>query len=465
MNNRNIIVICLDTVRKDYFDEHADRLVSKSDIIFSQCRAPSSWTVPSHASFFTGQLPHEHGCHAYDTSFQNLSTEDTFLSSLKHRTIGVSANPYFSSSFGAASLFDEFVDIAPSVVFSEGIYLKDFSSDKQGYSAYADYVFQALDHEHSWKSLANGVSHFLSQAKPDWIPRRSDDGGRAVKRAAVQSIDSSEEPYFLFLNFMDAHAPFSSTLLYDRAYRTVPWGWSSQDIDFWGVNTGDVDTYKEDINHYRQLYSASIAYLDRLVTNLVDMLTEKSSRETTVVITADHGENLVYPEDDNLIEHKGSLSEGLLHVPLTIINPPSSFDPPQNELFSLLDLGPLVSQLLGIKKEFKYIEYIPSELIGLGSTDPHISNSEFVYFDRSIRCCYKEKYKYIWDSQGNRYLDLIDPTRPNWRHRDALNVEIPEWAKEPFVDGIELHEVDSRQADHREMTKEMTDRLQNLGYL
>jgi arylsulfatase A-like enzyme len=101
MNDRNVVVICLDTVRQDYFEQHATELPSRADVRYSNCRAPSSWTVPSHASFLTGTLPHEHGAHAYNTTFERISEEETFLGDLDHRTLCVSANPYVSSAFGA----------------------------------------------------------------------------------------------------------------------------------------------------------------------------------------------------------------------------------------------------------------------------------------------------------------------------------------------------------------------------
>jgi len=54
---RNVVVICLDTVRKDYFDRYAPRLQDRADVIYDQCRAVSSWSVPSHASMFDRGAP------------------------------------------------------------------------------------------------------------------------------------------------------------------------------------------------------------------------------------------------------------------------------------------------------------------------------------------------------------------------------------------------------------------------
>jgi len=465
MNDRNVVVICLDTVRQDYFEQHATELPSRADVRYSNCRAPSSWTVPSHASFLTGTLPHEHGAHAYNTTFERISEEETFLGDLDHRTLCVSANPYVSSAFGADSLFDEFVDVAPSVVFADGMYLKDFDTDRDGPGAYAEYAFQALQHRRPFRSLVNGASHVLGELKPNWVPSRGDDGGRTVARAARRLTAQASEPYFLFLNVMEAHAPFSVTQGYDSDYRTVPRSWSSKRIDYWDVNTGTVDPYREDIRHYRTLYGGAIDYLDRLLADLVDDLIDDADRETTVVVTADHGENLVYPEDDGLIEHKGSLSEGLLHVPLYVLNPPDSFDAATDDLFSLLDLGPLVDRLLGRRAEFEYAGTVPAELIGLGSSDPPLPPEEYAYWDRAIRCVYRDTEKLLWDSTGERYRDRIDSEQDCWRSREATGIDVPRWARSCFHEGIDAFERARPSDPSVDVSSGTAERLEDLGYM
>jgi len=95
---RNIVLLCLDTVRKDFFDEYAPRLVDRADIVYDGCRAASSWSAPSHASMFTGQLPSEHGVHAYQRDFSVIDREDTFLGELPdYQALGASANVWAGS--------------------------------------------------------------------------------------------------------------------------------------------------------------------------------------------------------------------------------------------------------------------------------------------------------------------------------------------------------------------------------
>jgi predicted AlkP superfamily pyrophosphatase or phosphodiesterase len=113
MKDRNIVIIVLDTVRKDYFERYADNLIELSDVSFDQTRAPSSWTVPSHASMLTGELPSEHGVHIKNRSFDTL--DSTFLNKYNmYEKTGLSSNGHACSTFGFDVHFDKFMDIHPN---------------------------------------------------------------------------------------------------------------------------------------------------------------------------------------------------------------------------------------------------------------------------------------------------------------------------------------------------------------
>src|SRR6056297_3190608 len=102
----NVVLLCLDSVRKDFFDEYAPRLRERADLEFDQCRAASGWSVPSHASMMTGTLPHQHGIHVYNRDFSGLHRDETWLGELpRHRALGASANVYASDAFGFDGVF------------------------------------------------------------------------------------------------------------------------------------------------------------------------------------------------------------------------------------------------------------------------------------------------------------------------------------------------------------------------
>ena len=64
----NIILVVFDTLRWDYFKRFVqdDPLFTeqlKDFVNFDMAFSPSSWTLPSHLSLFTGLYPSEHGVH------------------------------------------------------------------------------------------------------------------------------------------------------------------------------------------------------------------------------------------------------------------------------------------------------------------------------------------------------------------------------------------------------------------
>jgi arylsulfatase A-like enzyme len=465
MCGRNVVLVCLDTVRKDYFDEYAPRIQSHSDISFSECRAVSSWTVPSHASILTGSLPHQHGIHSHNMDFSGIHRTDTFLGDLgTEETLGVSANPYASLDFGFGTLFDEFHDITPSVPFPEGMYLKDFSSDRNGPGKYVDFAEQALGHEHPIQSLLNGGNHVLKRLKPGFLPNFGDDGGAAVSRTANRAIESATEPFFLFLNFMDAHGPFEPSLRYDRSLYSVPRTWSSGGIDIWELNNRNDESPTEEVYYYRDLYAASIDYLDRLVSDLIDELRRVTDLETTTLITADHGENLSYPGEGGLIEHKSSLSEGVLHVPFEIVNPPRSFTQPKG-YFSHLDIGELVVDVSTDTARDYERKHVPAEVVGIGPAKDSLDGPDIQYWDRMIRAAYRDDRKFVWDTTGRR-VEYTVGEEPSRQRIVAEEVTVPPWGIDLF-DG-NTSEYKSRQIERDEridVDDSTAGRLKDLGYL
>lgn len=470
MAAQNIVLICLDTVRKDCFDRVARRLTTRADISIADCRATSSWTIPSHASMLTGRLPHQHGIHSYRMDFSSMKRADTFLAGLPHRAIGVSANPYASPRFGFEEPFDEFISVTPSVPYSDGLYLSEFGSDTEGILKVVEYAGQALRHDYPLKSLVNGVSHVIKGFKPNWIPRSDDDGGRAVVGEATEMARQSTEPFFMFINLMEAHGPFRPTTLYDSTCYSCDRGWSSESIDIWAHNseaTNESATPKQ-ITHYRELYSAAIEYLDRLIDSFIDDLLSLTSEETTVIITADHGENLGYPWEDGLLEHKGSLSEGVLHVPLILVNPPDGFSVDSDDLFSHLHLGRLIESVAsGAPFLASNDECVRVELLGSGPANPDSPGDSAHLYERAKRGVYAEGDKFLWDSNGKYARYAVRPEQPC--HQDLLFDgtidELPNWMPHLFDDDITDYSEAADMASQSDIDDSTKDRLLDLGYM
>lgn len=438
---RNVVLVSLDSVRKDYFDRFAPRLSARAGLSFEQCRAASSWCTPSHASVLTGTLPHRHGVHTHDPDFSGLDRRETFLGDMPdHEAVGVSANEYASSTFGFDEVFDAFVDVDPPTRYAEGLAPVAGADAAEAPDSAGSPVSlrEALAHDHPARSLANGLLARLDRyTERAPVPKLADDGANAVTRSALREVRHAEEPYFLFADFADAHVPHRPTRGYDSSLYDVPNDWDSSALDTWGINLrGEIEENERELSRFRELYAASIDYLDRRVSTFVDRLLATSERETTVVITADHGENLGYAADDRLVGHEGSLSEGLLHVPLLVINPPPAGPDVSRGYVSHLQLGRLVASVARGRVPDVTAERIPAELVGMRPTAGPLAEpgheEEYAHWNRMIRCVYDAERKYLWDSLGNSEAYGLDVDRACWQGRVAQDVEVPQWARARF---------------------------------
>ncbi|MEF8814586.1 MAG: sulfatase-like hydrolase/transferase [Halovenus sp.] len=465
---RNVALIVLDTVRQDYFLENATRLQSMSDVSFAQCRAASSCSVPSHASILTGELPHRHGIHSTAVDYSHLDETTTFFGGLSdHRTIGVSTNTFAGEPFGFDELFDEFVDVSWTRRFPDGLDAREFvtTSDASGLSFYTEFLRTALGHDHTLATLSNAALAKLDMAFSKLpVPKLLDDGGKAALKTAEKRIESGEEPFFLFVNLMEAHTPHQPVHAYDRSLYSAPNRWSSIDgLNQWEINRNGTEGQEESMESFRELYAAAIDYLDREVAAFIERVQEATSRETTFVITSDHGENLGYPADDTMVGHTSSLSEGLLHVPMALVNPPDGYDAVEDEYMSQTELGALITGLAAGRTPDVFGERIAAERITT-TNSPDADAEERRYWERMLRCVYDGEKKWIWDSLGECIEYELDHERPNWQRTSNQSGSVPPWATERFSETIvEFQRRDTKGVD--DVDEATRSRLEELGYL
>lgn len=469
---RNVVLIVLDTVRQDYFAEHAERLQSMSDVTFTQCRAASSCSVPSHASILTGELPHRHGIHSTAVDYSKLREEDTFFKHLSdHRTIGVSTNTFAGKPFGFDTLFDEFVDISWTRRFPDGIDAREFvtATDASGLSFYTEFLKTALNHQHPLATLSNAALTWLDLMFSKLpVPKLLDAGSSAALKTAERRIEAGQEPFFLFVNLMEAHTPHQPIRGYDDSLYDVPSDWNSRDgLSQWEINQNDLKGHEEAIDYFRQLYTAAIDYLDRKVADFIERVQAASDHEVTFVITSDHGENLGYEADGTMVGHTSSLSEGLLHVPLTLVNPPEGYDSVERDYISHLKLGELVGGLADNQAPPDVTsDRIAAERITTTNT-PDVGEKERRYWKRMLRCVYEDEQKWVWDSLGECIRYELDKERYNWQRKSSSEGSPPSWADGFFAESIEnFRRLTTEESEEKQDLDDATkSRLEELGYL
>lgn len=120
----NVILITLDTVRADHLSLYGysrpttpniDRW-ARQGVVFENAMAPAPWTLASHASIFTGLLPHQHGAEfavPLDPRWWMLAE---VLASRGYETAGLTANlMYGATGWGLDKGFGLYDDDSTSI--------------------------------------------------------------------------------------------------------------------------------------------------------------------------------------------------------------------------------------------------------------------------------------------------------------------------------------------------------------
>lgn len=464
--SRDVVLLCLDTVRYDHFERYADDLRAAADQSFRECRTASTWSVPSHASMFTGTLPHVHGFHSATPAFDELDREETFLASLEdHTAVGVSANPYVSPVFGFDGLFDEFHHVESSMPYPNGLSPAEFwhETGAEGWQRYPKFLAACFAHDRPFASLANGAA---SQAAElfERLPVRKpfDDGCGRILSRVEQTLSDGDEPTFVFANLMDAHGPLADTRGYDRSLIGEEHHGAGASVDALGVNMDDrFDERSSELDAYRNLYAAAVEYTTRRVAEFCAAVDD----DTVVVVTADHGEQLGEAEvaGERRFGHvTPDVTEALLHVPLAVVN--GTLPVEESRPISHLDLGDLVVAL-ATESEATFEPTTPpvAEVAGLGVAHPPTDHPDIDYWSRTSRCVYLDgvDQKWVWDSLGDATLFAREDGDYVVEESGDHSL-LPAAARDPF--SVDIERVRSGD-DTSDLDGAVESQLEELGYL
>jgi arylsulfatase A-like enzyme len=320
----NVLLIVLDTVAAGHLGIHGyDRATSMTldeladrGIRFESARAPSSWTLPSHASMFTGRSLHELSVGWLTPLDGARPTLAEFLGDRGYATAGFVANTFYCArDSGLARGFGHYEDfIYPELtalktavlvrraldVFQATVYFTEDWLRSVGLFPYFERLWQALDSDR--KDAPEINREFLG-----WLSQRP----------------QRQRPFFAFLNYYDAHHPYQ--LPPGRLHR---FGIEPRDnyqrilIQQWG--TIDKTTISPaGVSFAVDSYDDCIADLDEQLGMMIDELNERGILEHTwLIITSDHGES--FGEHSGIFSHGLSLYETELHVPLLVVPPGAS---------------------------------------------------------------------------------------------------------------------------------------------
>lgn len=235
-----------------YFDA-----LAADGLRYTRAYANAPWTLPSHASIFTGLLPHQHGVNWNRTTVPDeLVTLAERLQQAGYQTVGFSENPWLGNGFNLNQGFEHF-QVVGKLVTS------------------------------------------LDEALTTWLPARD-----------------AERPLFLFVNVVDAHAPYA--VLDTNAF--LPEG-----VDRAAAAAVDQDEkrymcrapqFASELSVLHGLYLGGVAAADAKLRMTLTMLRANQAADPLITVsTSDHGEHF---GEHGFVGHVAGLHEALVHVPLLV---------------------------------------------------------------------------------------------------------------------------------------------------
>jgi arylsulfatase A-like enzyme len=172
-------------------------------------------------------------------------------------------------------------------------------------------------------------------------------------RAWLSNQKVKENPFFLWVHYMDVHEPY----IPKREYLgLIDSSININEDDMFALFKGvllkrDVSN-KNTVELLRKLYLAGVRKIDDSVKELFDILQKANVlNETVVIITSDHGDE--FGEHGGL-SHDGKMYSELVNVPLIIFDPSLSKSEIFDKVVSTVDVPPTILHLFGLEPETKF---------------------------------------------------------------------------------------------------------------
>lgn len=342
MDLPDILFLVLDTQRADRLGCYGyDRPISPNldrfaaqGVLFEQAIAPAQWTVPSHASMFTGHYPTSH---QVTQSSQRLDPSRAHLAEILARsgyeTVGFCNNPLVGIlNNGFKRGFQQFYNYGgaiPSLPQESSSLPWPFNQMVEGYTQFLRRISYPIQNYFGQSDLAFRFS-LQSWATPLWSKMANFKGqnARSVKDTArflrTREKQGKDKPLFLFLNLMETHLPFWPPGQYveqvapymreSKEARTIMRTWNREAYRWAAPLAEPLGELEAQI--LSDMYDAEVAYQDDYLGELFAVLGDRAKRANTLtVIVSDHGDGL---GEHGFMGHAFVAYQELAHVPLII---------------------------------------------------------------------------------------------------------------------------------------------------
>jgi arylsulfatase A-like enzyme len=417
----NVVLVVLDCVRSDLFDQETSdpesmpfaRGLRAQSLRFQQAVAPSSWTLPSHASLFTGLYPWDHGVHR-----KCLPRLGGGIETLAEAMSGAG---YATASFSANWR------IQPDSGLTRGFGAVRWGGDKEFFLRFKSQLEASCPRpQHEVASLERALELGSSSFPGLWdatnrVASRVRAGSAplfpAVSRWIEPTVDlwlskqPADRPIFAFINLCEAHEPYLANAGYHLTLREwLSFALSSQSLSRWAQ--GRWSPGRDEIRRLADAYRMTLRTLDDRLGRIVGILQQHSRWENTVfVVTSDHGQ--AFLERDTLY-HQYRVDEAITRIPLWIRVPGQVGSPACARWVSLIDVPRTISTFIGREsfgdvssKPLLEPESIPADRVVYSMSDgitrataEALPQQRRLLLDQVLVAAYSGRYKVVWGESG-----------------------------------------------------------------
>jgi len=287
----SFLLVVLDTTRADAVSAYGvventtptfDAL-AREGLLYERAYANANWTLPSHASLFTGLRPSQHGLRVGGNTLGEVPTVAGLLAAAGYDTAGFSQNPWLGRKAGVT----------------------------KGFARFTRARAQLNENLHAW-----------AKARHD------------------------DRPFFLFVNVMDAHAPYRVRdrnpflppgVDTARAKATAPIGKRK----LCTTRAGDPE-----LAILHGLYLGNVRAADARLRDILEIVRgARAPGPLIVIVTSDHGE---YFGEHGLLRHHIGVWEPVLRIPLLVHGAPGKAPARITTPVQLVDLAPSILGWAGV---------------------------------------------------------------------------------------------------------------------
>ncbi len=297
---KNVVLIIIDTLRADHLSCYgyprntspAIDSLAASGTRWIQAQSQAPWTLPSHASIWTGLSVKSHGT----THVGGIDGFDLALNA------DLPSLPQLLKDAGyQTSGFVNFVLLSEEYGFDRGFDWYDCNNNGE-------------------RTISNTIDSFLC-----WIDNSADD-----------------KNFFTVLHLYDVHAPYSPVAPFDTVYCTE----GNNGVIKWDKSdTGELMN-PDDLQHLTDMYDSEILYVDSELSRLFSELRSRSLTDNTLfIVTSDHGEEFL---EHGGVGHGHSLYNEQILIPLIFSGPGIESNQISPVHAALYDLMPTILSYLDV---------------------------------------------------------------------------------------------------------------------